>query len=104
MGAAVIGGAISAGILVPRINDGPEVLPPPTVSPTPFIEPCGVEPEKQVGELTLFFGGFEVELNATQLDIVENDFVDVYNNVSDGCEDRFQRHLQWASIINQVRL
>ena len=92
--AAVVAGAVSAGVLAPRSRAIDETVPvPPTPFPsiapsgTTFVEPCGVVPETEFGQIRLFYGGFDELLNESQQLLFEAGFVGLYNNLSSGCSD-----------------
>jgi hypothetical protein len=115
---AVVAASVTSGVVVsanrangePEPGNVPTIAPSPTLSPSavgtfPVFEDCeGVVPDIVTGGVIIYMDGPIRPFNDSELLEVEAGFVDVYNNVSGGCNDIYQRFMQSANITNQTLL
>jgi hypothetical protein len=101
----VTAGVIASSILLTRNpganKEGPGVI----LTPRPTLGPsisCGVNPDVEVAEGVIFLGGIKRNFTERELVLTESAFVDVYNQISAGCDDIYQRFLQSVEITNQT--
>ena len=66
------------------------------------IDDCGVNPDTESGRVVLYLEGLKRAFNETEQMLVQQTFVDVYNELSDGCKDRYQRFVISANVTNQT--
>ena len=112
---AVVAAAVTSGVVVSanraESGNGPGDVPlssfSPSLSPsvmgTPLVsDDCEVDSDIVTGGIIIFMDGLIRPLNDTELSAVEAGFVDVYNSLSGGCNDIYQRFMQSAAITNQT--
>lgn len=116
--AAVIAGVTTTSVIVTRNknNNNDDVDSVTTVATTPWpssmpsltepspspIEECREDADTETGQVALYLEGLTRPLNETETGWVENAFLNVYNDLSGGCDDLFERFLINASIVNQT--
>ena len=101
----LVTGAVVITILLTRhrgVSEGavgvPRDTPRPTLSPTIT---CGVNPDILLAQGIIHMKGLPRTFTEKESMFVEAAFVDAYNNVSKGCDDKYQRFVQWVNITNQ---